>query len=74
MKEKPKQIVQKFTPLAKKRYIVTDQCMWETARLQDYNPLDPRRAPHALTLVDIETGSIAFLKSGSIIKVIESKL
>jgi hypothetical protein len=47
--------------------------MWETAKLQDYNPLDPKRAPRALTLVDMEAESIAFLKSDSIIQVIEPK-
>lgn len=73
MKQLEDNICIKFKPLHKKRYMVTDQCMWETSKLENYNPLDPKRAPHALTLVDVETGSIAFLKSGSIIQVVEPK-
>lgn len=71
MKPSKNKPIVKFKPLREKRYMVTDQCMWEASKLKDYNPLDPRRAPHALTIVDIETGSIAFLKSGSIIQVVE---
>ena len=68
---KKQEPIHKFKPLKEKRYMVTDQCMWESAKMENYNPLDPKRTPHALTLVDMETGSIAFLKSGSIIQVIE---
>jgi hypothetical protein len=38
---------------------------------QDYNPLDPNPKPHAIQLVDVETGSVVMLKSGSIIQVID---
>lgn len=60
-------------PLFEKQYMVTDQCFWESEKPENYNPLDPKRAPHAITLVDIETGTIALLESGSIIKVIKQK-
>jgi hypothetical protein len=72
-KTKSEPLADKFTPLAEKTYMVTDQCFWETNKPENYNPLDPKRAPHAITLVDVETGSIVLLKSGSIIQVIEPK-
>jgi hypothetical protein len=54
--------------------LVTDQCFWESQNTPDnYNPLDPKRAPHAITLVDVATGTIVLLKSGSVIQVIEPK-
>lgn len=64
-------IVKKLKPLEQKEYILTDQCFWETNPPKDYNPLDPKRKPHAITLVDPETGSISILQSGSIIKVVK---
>lgn len=63
----------KFLPIHEKEYLITDQCFWETNPPENYNPLDPKRTPHSVTLVDVETGSIALLKSGSIIKVIEAR-
>ena len=59
--------------LKNKAYVLTDQCFWNTNPSKDYNPLDPNRKPHSVTIVDVETGSIAMLKSGSIIKVLEAK-
>jgi hypothetical protein len=68
-----KTIPDKFAPLPEKRYLVTDQCFWMTNKPKNYNPLDPKRAPHSIQLVDVETGTIVNLQSGSIIKVIEAK-
>jgi hypothetical protein len=69
--ERPISGSQKHRPLQEKRYLLTDQCFWKQHPPKDYNPLDPNRAPHAIMLVDVETGSVAILKSVSIIQVIE---
>jgi hypothetical protein len=71
MKNRPTLNPDKFMPLRKKRYMVTDQCFWMTHPPKDYNPLDPSRAPHAVQLVDVETGTVVNLHSGSIIQVID---
>lgn len=56
-----------------KEYILTDQCffynMSEKER-KEYNG-DPGRTPHAVTIVDVNTGTIKQLESGSIIKIIK---
>lgn len=61
----------KKEPLEDKEYILTDFCFWETNPPEDYNPLDPKRKPHSIQLVDVETGTVALLPSGSIIKVVQ---
>ena len=63
----------KFIPKQDREYIVTDQCMWEADVPTDYNPFDPKRKPHAISLVDKETGTIVNLESGSIIKIVKAK-
>lgn len=72
-KQQEMNILNKFIPQKEKRYILTDQCFWEENPPKDYNILDPKRKPHAVTLVDPENGSVVMLKSGSIISVIEAK-
>jgi hypothetical protein len=55
-------------------YLVTDQCFWQQMtpkEQQEYNPYDPKRAPHAITLVDPKNGTLINLPSGSIIKVVK---
>ncbi len=67
----------KFTPLPDRRYIVTDQCYWETMTEEEraaYNPFDKKRTPHYLQLVDAETGTIVNLPSGSVIRVVEPRI
>lgn len=55
-----------------KTYIVTDECFWIDNKPEDYNPSDPKRKPHFTTLVDLETGSITKLGSGSHVKIIQN--
>lgn len=62
-----------FNPVKDKEYLVTDQCLFMQEPPKEYNPLDPERAPHVVQLVDVATGSIVNLRSGSIIKVISVK-
>ena len=70
---KKKGMPDKFKPLPEKHYLVTDQCFWMEHPPENYNPLDPKRTPHSIQLVDMETGTVVNLLSGSIIKVIEPK-
>lgn len=43
-------------------FIVTDQCMWEM------NKQNNKSAPHAVGVVDEQTGQLRYIKSGSKIK------
>jgi hypothetical protein len=63
----------KFNPVAGRRYLVTDQCLYEQEPPADYNPLDPNRARHMVQLVDMESGTIVNLMSGSTVEIIEAK-
>lgn len=56
-----------------KEYIVTDQCWFEEHGIENYNPYDRTRKPHAVTLVDVETGTIVLLYSGSKVKITEMR-
>lgn len=49
----------------KKKYIITDNCYWYKNK--------KKRSPHFVEILDLETGSIKQLKSGSIIQVIKEK-
>lgn len=42
-----------------KTFILTDGCMWEM------NKQNGGAAPHAIEVVDIETGAVRYIKSGS---------
>lgn len=42
-----------------KTYLVTDGCMWEI------NKQGQSEHPHAMEVVDIETGAVRYIKSGS---------
>lgn len=54
-----------------REYIVTDQCFYEeNGGGKDYNP-DDRRKPHAISVVDVKTGTIRQIKSGSIITIVK---
>lgn len=51
-----------------KTFILTDGCMWEM------NKQSGKSAPHAIEVVDSETGAIRFIKSGSRIAFIEGEI
>jgi hypothetical protein len=59
-----------LSPVTGKEYLITDQCFWEQEVPEDYNPTDPNRTPHAITLVDKDTGTIVILPSGSTVKIV----
>lgn len=64
---------EKFNPVAGRKYLVTDQCLYEQEPAADYNPLDPSRARHIVQLVDVESGTIVNLMSGSVVQIVEAK-
>lgn len=72
-KKQKRNIATKMHPLENKQYLITDFCFWEQNAPKDYNPLDPKRRPHSIQLIDVETGTVALLKSGSIIKIIAAR-
>lgn len=51
-----------------KIYLLTDGCMWEL------NKKMGEEHPHAMEVVDIETGAIRYIKSGSKIAFIEGDI
>lgn len=69
-------MINKFKPVKDKEYIVTDQCGWERLTEDeqcDYNPYDKSRKPHAIQLVDQDTGTVVELESGSIVKIVMAR-
>lgn len=69
---KTKNVYDKFQPINDKEYMLTDSCYFVANPPSDYNPYDKKRTPHGIQLVDVKTGTIVNLLSGSIIKVIKS--
>lgn len=51
-----------------KIYILTDGCMWEI------NKQMGNEHPHSIEVVDLETGSVRYIKSGSRIAFIEGTI
>jgi hypothetical protein len=51
-----------------KIYILTDLCMWES------NKQDKKNSPHAIQVVDIETGQVRYIKSGAKITFVEGEI
>lgn len=49
-------------------FLLTDLCMWEK------NKQDGKSAPHAIQVVDVETGQVRFIKSGSKISFVEGEI
>ena len=49
-------------------FILTDHCMWEKHKKEGTN------FPHAIEVVDIATGSVRFIKSGSRIKFLSGEM
>ncbi len=67
----------KFTPVVDRDYLVTDHCGWEELtedEKQKYNPYDGSRSPHAVQLIDQETGTVVHLLSGSIVRIVKSRI
>lgn len=66
----------KFEPIKEKEYMVTDECFWKKLskeEMETYNPYDKNRLPHGVGLIDVETGTMVNLLSGSIIKIVKSR-
>lgn len=51
-----------------KVYLLTDGCMWEA------NKKNGTAHPHAVEVVDIETGQVVYIRSGSRIAFIEGHI
>lgn len=51
-----------------KIFILTDGCMWEK------NKQEKTFFPHAIEVVDIETGQVRYIKSGSKIKFVDGQM
>ena len=51
-----------------KIYLLTDLCMWEA------NKKNKTSAPHAIEVVDINTGTVHFIKSGSRITFVDGEI
>ncbi len=51
-----------------KIYLLTDGCMWEI------NKKTGDEHPHAIEVVDIETGAVRYIRSGSRIKFIDGDI
>lgn len=49
-------------------FLLTDCCMWEK------NKKDGTHYPHAVEVVNVETGAVHYIRSGSIIKFIEGQI
>ena len=47
---------------SKKTFLLTDNCAWEA------NKKNSTDYPHAIEVVDTETGQVRYIKSGAIIK------
>lgn len=49
-------------------FIVTDLCMWEN------NKQNKTNYPHAIQVVDLETGQVRYIRSGSKITLVEGQI
>ncbi len=58
----------KPTSLNKKVFLLTDGCMWEK------NKQAGTSDPHAIEVVDLETGAVRYIKSGSRISLVEGQI
>lgn len=65
-------IVNYVHAMNKKRYLITDSCHWFENPKKGYNP-NPKRTPHSIEVVDLDTGTIVELRSGSIIQIVKNK-
>lgn len=53
---------------ASRLFLLTDGCMWEK------NKKDSTAHPHAIEVVDTETGAVRYIKSGSKISFVEGEI
>lgn len=60
--------MEKLKKIQKKTFVLTDSCMWEK------NKQDGTNHPHAIEVVDLETGEVRFIKSGSQIKFVNGNI
>lgn len=51
-----------------KIYLLTDGCMWEA------NKRNGKNHPHSMEVVDIETGAVQYITSGSHIKFVKGEI
>lgn len=65
MKPNDKKLKQKDT---ERVFITTDACLWEA------NKIDNICHPHAIEVVDVETGQVRFIESGARIKFVSGKI
>lgn len=49
-------------------YLLTDGCMWEL------NKQTGTEHPHAVEVVDIKTGAVRYIRSGSLVKFVEGEI
>lgn len=54
--------------MSKDIFILTDGCMWEARKQSD------KSYPHAIEVVDAETGQVRYIRSGSRIKFIDGQI
>lgn len=52
----------------KREFILTDGCLWEAQKKAG------TFHPHAIEVVDVETGQLRFIQSGARIKFVEGKI
>ncbi len=52
----------------KRTFLLTDGCMWEM------NKKKGAYAPHAIEVVDMETGQVRYIKSGAQIRFVEGDI
>ena len=57
-----------MTPKKKKIFILTDGCMWEK------NKQDGTSTYHAAEVVDVETGQVRYIRSGSRIEFVDGAI
>lgn len=53
---------------SKKEFIITDHCAWEA------NKKNNTFHPHSIEVVDVKTGQLRYIKSGSVIKIINGEI
>lgn len=58
----------RIVPEPDREFILTDGCMWEK------NKKDGTAFPHAIEVVDVETGQVRYIKSGSRIRFIDGQI
>jgi hypothetical protein len=53
-----------------RRWLVTDHCFYEKPA-KGYNEHDKKRGPHMVQVVDLDSGTVVELTSGSIVKIVK---